>query len=100
MHREREACGRYNFLHYVGSAAGYLESTLPGSIVHGSSVEGIAIGRVIVRTQHQLLAILQDEVEQVDRFFVVGGRCRGHHTSPRNEVADSAAFGGREAGGD
>ena len=54
---------------------------------------------VVVRLQRQLLAILRDELGQVDGLVVVGGLCGRDQAGPRHVVADGFALGGRELGG-
>ena len=54
---------------------------------------------VVVGLQRQLLAVLRDELGQIDGLVVVRGFGGGHQARPRHMIANGFALGGRELGG-
>ena len=65
--REHRAHGIHALLHHVGEAHGLLDGALPAGLVHLPAEEGVLVAVIVVGLEHQLLAVLDDELGQVDR---------------------------------
>ena len=94
--REDRAHRLHPLLHHIRRAHGLLERALPFGGVHLPAEVGVEVAVIVVRLERQLLAVLRDELGQVDRLVVVSGLGGGHQAGPRHVIADRFALRDRE----
>ena len=98
MSGKTERDGLDALLHHVGGAHGLLEGAVPAGCVHLPAEIAVLVAVIVVGFEREPLAVLRDELRQIDYGIVVGGLDGSHQARPRHVLANGLAFHRRELG--